>query len=189
MGLFDSPQKKWIKQHASDPWNKMFTGLGQYDVMIAKLMVFESVSFADHILTSGLFSGENLAIRAETILLAKMQFYHLVTKSATVHNLFYGYIHELWLNHYRTDIETANLVLERMHHLEKWYLTWYYDFYSNSSGNFAPVIKEYCKNAKKIKDLDGNSILLCAPEDLQQHAAKLLMDMQITFMTKMKQHS
>ena len=189
MGLFDSPQKKWIKKHTSDPWNMMFTGLGQDDVMITKLMVFESVSFADRLLTSNLFSGENLAIRAETILLAKMQFYHLVTKSATIHNLFYGYIHELWLNHYCEDVETTNLVLEKMHDLEKWYLTWYYDFYNDSKGSFVPVIKEYCKSAERNKTPDGNPILICAPEDLHQHAAKLLMDMHIEFMAEMKQHS
>lgn len=186
MGLFDSPQEKWIKQHASAPWNRMFTGFGQDDVMITKLMVYKAVSFADQLLSSNLFSGENLAIRAETILLAKMQFYHLVTKSATMHNLFYGYIYELWTNHYHEDIETANLALERMHALEKWYLTWYYDFYSDNKGSFIPVIKEYCESAKRNKTSEGYPILNCSSEELHQYAAKLLMDMQIAFMDEMK---
>ncbi len=186
MGLFASSQEKWIKRHASTPWNRMFTRFGQDDVMITKLMVYKAVSFADKLLSSDLFSGENLAIRVETILLAKMQFYHLVTKSATVHNLFYGYIYELWTNHYLEDIETANLALERMHALEKWYLTWYYNFYNDSKGNLNPVIKEYCNSAKRNKAPDGSTILTCSSEDLHQYAAKLLMDMHIAFMAEMK---
>lgn len=186
MGLFMSPQEKWVKDHTDTKWNRMFTGFGQDDVMITKLMVYESVSFADRLLSSDLFLCENLEIRAETILLAKMQFYHLVTKSTTVHNLFYGYIHELYINHYHKDIETANLVIERMHSLEKWYLSWYYDFYEDKKGSFIPVIREYCSSAKKNKTPNGDSILNCSTDELHQYAEKLLMDMHIAFMGEMK---
>lgn len=188
MSLLNTSQAKWMKKHSNSPWNVLFTNFGQDDAMITKLMVYESVSFADNLLSPslGLFSGENLVIRSETILLAKMHFYHLVTKSATVHNLFYGYIHELWSNHYHNDLETANLALEQMHSVEKWYLTWYYDYYKEESGSFVPVIKEYCNRASRVKITDGEPILTCSAEVLHQHAAKLLVDMHIEFMAEIK---
>ena len=186
MGLFVSQQEKWVKKHIDTPWNRMFTGFEQVDAMITKLMVYKCVSFADRLLASDLFSTENLAIRIETILLAKMHFYHVATKSATVHNLFYGYIYELWINHYHEDVETANLALGKMHDLEKWYLTWYYDFYDDNNGSFIHVIKHYCENTKNIKTSDGSAVLTCESEDLHQYAAKLLMDMHIGFMAEMK---
>lgn len=186
MGLFDSPQEKWIKKHTNTPWNSLFTSLGQDDVMITKLMVYEAVSFADRILDSDAFTNSNLAIRVESILLAKMQFYHLVTKSATVHNLFYGYIHELWTNHYHEDLETANLALNLMRTQEEWYLKRYYDYYSDKKGNFAPVIKEYCYQAAKNTTTEGEPILKCSREELHQYAAKLLMDMHVEFMCEVK---
>lgn len=186
MGLFGSPQQKWIKKHIGTPWNMMFTGFGEDDVMITKLMVYACVSFADNLLSSGLFAGENLAIRSESILLAKMQFYHLVTKSATVHNTFYGYVHELWTNHYHEDLETANLALDRMHSQEKLYLSLYYDFYNRKEGSLAPVLKAFCNSAKRNQISGGEPILTCSAEELQECAAKLLMDMHIEFMAEMR---
>lgn len=186
MSIFDTVQQKWVKSHINSGWNKLFTNLGQYDVMVTKLMVYKCVTFADSLLSSDLFTTENLALRTETILLAKMQFYHLVTKSATIHNLFYGYIHELWTNHYHEDVETAHLALDRMRSLEKWYLTWYYDYYNSENGSLVPVIKEYCKNTQRNSGTDGCSVLRCTTEELHRHAAKLLMDMHISFMDELK---
>ena len=115
-----------------------------------------------------------------------MQFYHLVTKSATVHNLFYGYIHELFTNHYHEDLETTHFALEKMHALEKWYLTRYYDYYNNQNGSFAPVIKEYCKRISGSKAANGESVLVASADDLHQNAAMLLMEMHNSFIAKVK---
>lgn len=186
MSIFDSPHKKWINKHENTVWNRIFTGFDEYDTMITKLMVYECVSFSDNLLSSEMFSGENIALRTDTILLAKMHFYHLVTKSPLVHNMFYGYIHELWENHYQKDLETINISLDRMRSTEKWYLTWYYNYYEDKTGSFVPVINEYCKNVKRNKTSDGAPILNCEIEELHKYAANLLMDMHLSFMEEVK---
>lgn len=186
MSIFDSPHQKWIKQKTNTIWNRMFTGFDEYDTMVTKLIVYKSVLFSDNLLSSEIFRGSNLELRAHTILLAKIQFFHLVTKSSLVHNMFYGYIYELRINHYNEDIETVNLLLNRLHYWENWYLTWYYNFYEDSNGSFIPVIKEYCKNVSKISAPDEGLLLKCTAEELHQKAAKLLMDMQISFVEEVR---
>lgn len=186
MSIFDSKETKWIKKHENCGWNKLFTRFELYDSMITKAMVYKCVTFSEQLLESELFSDANLALKAETIVLAKMQFYHLVTKSATVHNLFYGYIHELWINHFGEDLETANLVIDQMRNVEKWYLNYYYDYYEKPSGDFVSVIKTYCNNVSRNSNTDGEKILIGPKEDLHQLAAKLLLDMHVSFVREME---
>ena len=186
MGLFNhSAEDKWVKNKSDSIWNRMFTSLDKKDIMMTKCMVWRCVNFADELLSSSAFRGENLAMRAETILLAKMQFYHLVTRSQTVHNLFYGYIYELFVHHYKMGMEDANSALALMHSKEKWYLTWYYDFYENQKGSLANVLKEYCNSAKNNKSTDDESILVETTEQLTQRAILLLMNMHNNFVDEM----
>lgn len=186
MGLFIlSTEEKWVKNKKDAVWNHLFTSLDEKDILITKCMVWNCISFADKLLSSSAFRGENTAMRVETILLAKMQFYHLVTRSQTVHNLFYGYIFELFVHHYKMGIEDANSALALMHSKEKWYLTWYYDFYESSKGSMATVLKEYCSSAKNNKSTDDESILVETTEQLAHRAALLLMNMHNNFIDEM----
>ena len=57
MGLFDSPQKKWINNNSEKPWNLLFTDLTQYDVMLTKLMVYKSLCFADDVISIHMKDG------------------------------------------------------------------------------------------------------------------------------------
>lgn len=181
MRLFNNPGKKWVKSNQSSAWNRLFTGFTMTDVMITKLMVYECVNFTDTLLTSKAFIAENLDLRIETILLAKMHFYHLVTKSATVHNLFYGYIYELYVNHYHEDIDTAHLALSMMHEKEKWYLTWYYDYYNAKTGDYKNVLDQYCKSVVRNSTTDDTPVLAVSKEDLQHQAALGLSQMHMSF--------
>lgn len=183
MSIFGSPEQKWINNKHSAPWNRAFTSFTEYDAMITKLMVWECVGFADELLTSA-FQTENQFIRVDTILLAKMQFYHLVTKSPTVHNLFYGYLFELYTNHYQEDIETANLAISQMRSREKWYLTWYYDFYNRENGEFKDVLSQYCDIAANNITTDDTPVLAVSKNALRQQAARSLMKMHQSFLSE-----
>lgn len=187
MGIFNrSTEEKWVKNKSDAVWNRLFTSLDEKDILITKCMVWNCVNFADKLLSSNAFNGENTAMRVETILLAKMQFYHLVTRSQTVHNLFYGYIFELFVNHYRMGIGDANAALAIMHSREKWYFDWYYDFYETPKGSFVNVMKEYCDNARRNKNADdGEPILAETTDQLARRAALLLMDMHNNFIDEM----
>lgn len=186
MGLFDTPQEKWIKQKSNKPWNLMFTFFCQYDAMVTKLMVYKCVDFADKLINSPLISTDFIYLRAEAIALAKMQFYHAVTKSQTVHNLFYGYIYELYVNHHKSDIETANLCVKTIQQREQYYLSEYYGCYSKSVGDFVPVIKSFCRSASNLKSSDGTLAVNVSRDDLHHYAAKLLMDMHISFLQEVQ---
>lgn len=186
MGIFDSTQQKWIKRKVEAPWNLMFTSFRPYDTMITKLIVYQCASFADDLLSTDLFASENPALRAEAIVFAKMHFYHMITKSSTIHNMFYGYIFELWVNHYHEDIETANLVLGQMHNTEKWYLSQYYDDYDSENGSFGPVMETFCRNVKFNKNTDGKCNLVGSTEELQFRAAEYLSKMHIAFLNEIK---
>lgn len=183
MGLFDSPEQKWIKRNDSAVWNRAFTNFTAADVMITKLMVWESVNFSDRLLTAS-FRTENQALRFDTILLAKMQFYHLVTQSATVHNLFYGYLHELYVNILKEDPESVQNALSRMHTQEKWYLTWYYDYYERENGEFKDVLRQYCTAAASNKTTEGIPVLAVSKEELHRQAALELMTMHNSFLSE-----
>lgn len=186
MGIFNvSPEEKWIKSKQDTTWNRMFTGFDPKDVLITKCMVWYAVLFADELLSSDVFETENTAIRVETILLAKMQFYHLVTKSATIHNMFYGYVFELFVNHYKMSIGDAYSAISKMHSAEDWYLTWYYNYYESNKGNFAEVLRQYCNNAKINKCTDGKPILSVTTDQLALVAARLLMTMHNQFIKEM----
>lgn len=185
MSLFNTPEKKWIKSNQTSAWNRLFTGFSMIDVMITKLMVYECVSFADTLLSSQTFAYQNLALRIDTILLAKMQFYHLATKSATVHNLFYGYIYELYVNHYQEDIETAHNALSIMREKEQWYLTQYYDYYETQSGDFKRVLSQYCDSVATNRTTDNKYVLAVSTDDLRQQAALYLSQMHMSFMKQM----
>lgn len=182
MNLFDSPEKKWIKNHQASAWNRMFTHFSEVDAMITKLMVYECVHFTDSLLNSSAFCATNQALRIDTILLAKMHFYHLVTQSATVHNLFYGYIEELWVNHYHEDLETAHNALSRMRNQEKWYQTWYYSYYEQESGDYKKVLDSYCKSAKRNRTPDDVLVCQISEDDLKHTAAIELSKMHLSFM-------
>ena len=186
MGFFESPEQKWVKQNKASAWNRMFTGFTETDVMITKLMVYECVNFADKLLSSHCFQAQNQALRIDTILLAKMQFYHLVTKSQTVHNLFYAYIYELWVNHYQEDIETAHDAIARMHSNEKLYLMWYYDFYESKNGDLKNILREYCGSASMNKTTNDMPVLAVSKEDLRHQVALGLSNMHISFINKMR---
>ena len=183
MSIFSSPEQRWVKSKLSAPWNWAFTSFTEYDAMITKLMVWECVNFADELLTSA-FQTENQSLRVDTILLAKMQFYHLVTKSPTVHNLFYGYLFELYTNHYQEDIETANLAISQMRSREKWYLTWYYDYYNRTAGEYKDVLSQYCDDAARTKTTDGLPVLTSSKDQLQHQAARGLMKMHQSFLVQ-----
>lgn len=185
MSIFNTPEKKWVKSNQTSAWNRMFTGFTMTDVMITKLMVYECVNYADKLLSSQAFIAQNLALRIDTILLAKMHFYHLVTKSATVHNLFYGYIYELFVNHYREDIDTAHSALSMMHEKEKWYLTWYYDYYETQNGDYKNVLDQYCKSVARNRTTDDTPVLAVSKEDLQHQAALGLSQMHMSFIKQM----
>lgn len=177
-------KRKWIKSNTQSHWNKMFTSFEEYDAMITKLMLYECVAFTDELLLSNVFKAQNIALRSETMLLAKMQFYHLVTKSATVHNLFYGYAEELWRNHYREDLETTHSILSNMHQKEKWYLWWYYDGYEDSKGDLKKVLKEYLNSVEKNSTTDGVSVLNVSKDDLHYSVALGLSKMHERFLNK-----
>jgi hypothetical protein len=181
MGIISSHEQKWIKSKRSSPWNQAFSSFAEYDAMLTKLMVWECVSFADELLSTA-FRTENRTIRVDTILLAKMHFYHLVTKSPTVHSLFYGYLFELYTNHYHEDIETANLTISQMRNREKWYLTWYYDYYNRENGEFKDVLRAYCNDAASNKTPDGLPVLDASKDHLQYEAARALTKMHQSFL-------
>ncbi len=185
MNLLKHPTRdKWVENKENSQWNRIFSSLEQRDILITKCMAYYCVTFADNLLHSEMFESENMAIRAETILIAKMQFYHLVTKSQTIHNLFYGYMYELYVNHYESDIETAYLFLDIMHKMEKWYLTYYYEFYENMTGNFKKVFQHYCENVER-NNCNEKPILKVDAEAFSERAADLLMKMQVDFMCEM----
>lgn len=186
MGIFDSKETKWAKKHENCRWNKVFSRFELSDSIITKAIVYKCLDFSDKLLASDLFSGANLELRAKTIILAKMQFYHLVTKSATVHNLFYGYIHEAWIHHLKEDLETTNLLIDRMRESEKWYLTYYYDWYDSSVGDFAPVISTFCDEVSHITNTEEIKMLIGSEDDLHRLAANFLLDMHVSFMDEMK---
>lgn len=184
MGLFESPEKKWIKSKQSELWNKTFSDFTLTDAMITKLMVWESVDFADRLARSDAFRTYNQALHMDAVLLAKMQFFHLVTKSPTIHNLFYGYLSELWTNVYKEDAETVNGKLESMHKSEKWFLWHYYDFYDRNRGELKDVLKQFCKRCAANTTTDGDPVLAISTEELQEVAARELLAMHRSFLSQ-----
>lgn len=184
MGIFDTPEKKWVRSKQSELWNKTFSDFTLTDAMITKLMVWESVDFADRLARSDAFCTYNQALHIDAILLAKMQFFHLVTKSPTIHNLFYGYLSELWTNLYKADTETVNSRLEIMHKSEKWFLWYYYDFYERNHGELKDVLKQFCERCAANKTADDKPVLAVTKEALQEIAAKELFAMHRSFMSQ-----
>lgn len=177
-------EKKWVKANLRTPWNVLFSDFAESDIMLAKLMAYECVNFSDKLLNSHVFVAENTAARIDTILLAKMHFYHLVTKSATMHNLFYGYLHELYTNHYKKDLHSANSALDTMRSKENWYLTMYYYFYEKRTGDFKRVMDQYCQNIDSNKTTDGLKVLATSTNDLREIAARELLEMHHSFLAK-----
>lgn len=186
MSIFSSPEQRWIKANKLSLWNRMFSDLPTSEAMLTKLMVFECVEFSDTILNSSILNGSNAAARIDSILLAKLQFYHLVTKSPTIHNLFYGYMFEVYTKYYKEDLETAHSYIDRMRSIEHWNLIRYYDFFERKTGDFKKVLDEYCSSIDKNETTDGTKLLAVSVDDFKHFAASELSKMHLSFISQMK---
>lgn len=185
MGLFDSPQKKWVNRMQSKGWSQMFSEISEVDVILTKCMFYLCCDFADNLFASGLFKGQNMALRIHALTFAKMYFYHTTTKSATMHNLLYGYLHELYIKHYREDLDTANLAVDKMRSAEKWYIEKYYDFGDAPSGDWGSVQKYFISNITTIK-ADGQVLFVGSNLELELKLKALLTQMLFLFTLETK---
>ena len=180
MGLFDSPQKKWVNRMKSKNWNQMFSDFSEVDAILTKCMFYHCCNFADDLLNSGLFKGQNMALRIHALTFAKMYFYHMVTKSQTTHNLLYGYLHELYTNFYKEDLETANLAVSSMRSNEKWYIERYYEFGDNPNGNWIEVKNYFFSCIKNVK-CEGEELYIGVDPSLELKTKELLTQMLFLF--------
>ena len=186
MSFFDNRSEgKWVKSKRNTHWNRLFSRTREEDALITKCMVYNCVCFADKLLSSNVFKYENMMLRMEIILLAKMHFYHCVTKTQTVHSLFYGYIFELYVNHYKENNDTAYSVLHHMRAIEYWYINEYYDFFNKTVGNFESVIDRFYGKISTEKTVDGESVLNVDEKKFKNIVSQFLVEMHNDFISDM----
>ena len=126
-----------------------------------------------------------MALRIYAMAYAKMYFYHMVTKSPTAHNLFYGYLHELYTNFYHEDLDSANLAVDTLRSTEKWYIQYYYEFFDNHAGNWQEVKKHFYNYIKSVKS-EGSELFIGSDESLDSKATELLSQMLFIFTLETK---
>ena len=74
-----------------------------------------------------------------------------------------------------------------MRSIEHWFLTYYYDFYDNQTGDFKKVFHEYCLSIDRNENSDGEKLLTVCIDDLKHFAASELSKMHLSFISQMKE--